>query len=261
MEHSDYYVYTHKRKDSGVVFYVGSGRRKRAYSRSKTKTAEWSKVEVEAGGHEVEILHTGLSKDESLNIEAEYIINPPEGWCLVNKKLPSKVNEITFEFANEYWAYDENSKTGLVWKKSMYKSRVGTVAGTMLKSDKCYWTVIKNGKGYLIHRLIAVLHGYNIEGKVIDHLDGNGLNNKIENLKVTSQVENSIAKRATKRSTTGHTGLSLSERNGRKFYHVQLMFNGKIYQKRFYIEEENALERAIEWRQNILQESLGSLGG
>lgn len=261
MEHSDCYVYTHRRKDNGVVFYVGSGRRKRAYSRSKTKTVEWSIVDKDAGGHEVEILHTNLSKEESLNIETEYILNPPNGWLLINKALPSKVNEITFEFANEYWSYDENSKTGLVWKKSIYKSRVGKEAGTMLRSDKNYWVVCKNGKGYLIHRLIAVLHGHNISGKVIDHLDGDGLNNKIENLKVTSQVENSVAKRATKRSTTGHAGLSLSERSGRKFYHTQLMFNGKIYQKRFYIDEGSALERAIEWRQNILKESMGSLGG
>lgn len=69
-----YVVYQHRRKDTGEIFYVGQGVPTRAYEDIKNRRNEnWKKVVEEAGGFEVDILAEGLSRDESLEVEAEYI--------------------------------------------------------------------------------------------------------------------------------------------------------------------------------------------
>lgn len=259
MNRNDYYVYAHKRKDNGQVFYVGSGRGKRAYSKS-TRNKSWQNVVSSCGGFEVDFLATSLSKDESISIETSFIIN--SDWALTNKRLPDKEHNVDYEEVSKLWAYDEKSKTGLIWVGSKFPTLNGSVAGGLQKTGggKEYWVVRKDRKLYLAHRIVCVLHGHDVSGKVIDHLDGNGLNNKIENLRVTSQLKNSIKIKPTSRSTTGHAGLSLLERHGRRFYMASIMFDGARFCKRFYLDEGCALERAIEWRQNRLKEYLDSLG-
>ena len=44
----------------------------------------------------------------------------------------------------------------------------------------------------LLHRLIADTFIGNIKGKTINHIDGNTLNNAIENLEIVTQLENNI---------------------------------------------------------------------
>jgi hypothetical protein len=69
-----YVVYQHRRKDNGEVFYVGQGVPKRAYEDIKNRRNDgWAKTVEEAGGFEVDILVEGLTRDESLEVEAEYI--------------------------------------------------------------------------------------------------------------------------------------------------------------------------------------------
>jgi hypothetical protein len=69
-----YVVYQHRRKDNGEIFYVGQGLLKRAYEDVKNRrNDQWKVVAQEAGGFDVEILAEGLTRDESLLIEAEYI--------------------------------------------------------------------------------------------------------------------------------------------------------------------------------------------
>ena len=44
----------------------------------------------------------------------------------------------------------------------------------------------------LLHRLIADTFIGNVKGKTVNHIDGNTLNNSIENLEIVTQLENNI---------------------------------------------------------------------
>tara|TARA_R110000868_G_scaffold391756_1_gene662025 strand:+ start:370 stop:990 length:621 start_codon:yes stop_codon:yes gene_type:complete len=69
-----YVVYQHRRKDNGEVFYVGQGVLKRAYEDIKNRrNSSWEKTVNEAGGFEVDILAEDLTRDESLQVESDYI--------------------------------------------------------------------------------------------------------------------------------------------------------------------------------------------
>lgn len=69
-----YVVYQHRRKDNGQIFYVGQGILRRAYEDVKSRrNNNWTSVVDEAGGFDVDILIDGLTRDESLKVEAEYI--------------------------------------------------------------------------------------------------------------------------------------------------------------------------------------------
>lgn len=51
-------------------------------------------------------------------------------------------------------------------------------------------TIGVDGVRYAEHRIIAAWHGLDVNRNQIDHIDGNPLNNKIENLRVVTCSEN-----------------------------------------------------------------------
>jgi hypothetical protein len=79
----------------------------------------------------------------------------------------------------------------LFWKKEPKSGRVkaGDRAGSSGKN--AYRTVGVDGKYYMEHRLIWRMHHPKGEMPfVLDHIDGDILNNRIENLRAVSQKEN-----------------------------------------------------------------------
>lgn len=65
-----YYVYSHKRKDTGEVFYYGKGKGRRAYEPWRNK---WHDAIVKKFGFEVEILKSGLTDEEAKAEEIKLI--------------------------------------------------------------------------------------------------------------------------------------------------------------------------------------------
>lgn len=64
-------VYQHIRNDSGVVFYVGIGLRRRANSK-RSRTMHWQSI-VKEHGYKVDVLYENISMDEACSIEKELI--------------------------------------------------------------------------------------------------------------------------------------------------------------------------------------------
>jgi hypothetical protein len=84
--------------------------------------------------------------------------------------------------------FDYHPDGFLIWKiKSSFKTYPGYVAGSPNASG--YSQVSYKSKKYKTHRLIWIWHGYKLDDE-IDHIDGNKLNNKIENLRAVKKNQN-----------------------------------------------------------------------
>lgn len=209
-EKHDYYVYIHKDKDTGEVFYVGKGRRDRASSKTGRSSA-WKERSV--SGFEVDYLHKDLSECEAIELENKYLRSPFDNWKLVNIQKDCDVHELTYDFLSEYLYYDETSPTCLRWKRwngqwNHSRRDVGDVAGfrnTNISGSR--YKVCIHGKEIMAHRIVVILHGIHLDKRlVVNHIDTNPSNNKISNLEVVTQAENS-------RRTKMHVGLGLNKSN------------------------------------------------
>lgn len=143
-------------------------------------------------------------------------------------------------------------------------------AGKLLKIQKTHTHKDKNGeytnwyqfvtlvpesnkkpKKYWLHTIIRhtypslILNGYNTKNfPVVDHLDRNGLNNKLENLKASDQSmnrQNTVASGACKYKGV-HFGKSLPN----KPWCAQAAFKGSVKSKSFETETEAAIYYDIE---------------
>jgi len=121
--------------------------------------------------------------------------------------MPSEI--LTQEYVKQLFTY--NPDTGdLIWNKRPLAKRVGKIAGTkqkIIKGGKYYIYLKINGNKHLSHRIIW-LHQYgNYPINDIDHIDGNGCNNRLSNLRDVSALTN--AQNASKRSdnTSGVIGV------------------------------------------------------
>lgn len=88
--------------------------------------------------------------------------------------------------ANNYFEYKDGF---LYWKIDKSKAtKKGNLAGTLSKRDNRY-RIICNGKQYLTHRIIFLMH-YGFFPDEIDHINGIPSDNKIENLRAVDRGQN-----------------------------------------------------------------------
>lgn len=114
----------------------------------------------------------------------------------------------------------------LYWKKARSGVRKGSAAGS--PGHNGYIRVRIHRTLYAVHRVIWVMHHGEIpEGMTVDHRDLDKRDNRIENLRLVSHRENSIAGTARRRSNnrTGVIGVSFNRRAGR--YHAHIRIEGK----------------------------------
>jgi len=246
-----YCVYIHKRQDNGEVFYVGHGTIRRPSASCKyTRSRAWLSVVDEAGGFCFEIVSTNLSKTEAQNLELDLIIKYPN---LINSKTNRNPREIELNLILDKFAYNELSPSCLIWKKT------GKSAGSVSTiNNKQYWKVRIDGRSYRVHRLIVLLNGLNLtKDLVVDHLDGNSLNNKLSNLRVCTQEENMQFVNTKNSEIQG-----VSYNKVYKYWVARWQENGTQRSKTFSIKKfgfDVAKQLALEHRRSKIESSLGSL--
>lgn len=67
----NFYIYLHSTSDTGIPFYIGKGKNRRAYTRHG-RSSHWNNI-VNKHGFIVDIISTGLSEDEAFNHEKRFI--------------------------------------------------------------------------------------------------------------------------------------------------------------------------------------------
>lgn len=153
----------------------------------------------------------------------------------------------TVEYLKECFEYREDGS--LVWKHrplNHFKSNAvglafnttwaGKVAGSKsTKNNKergsGYWTVIIMGKTYLIHRLIYKIF-YNKEPFIIDHINNDHQDNRIENLQTSDRRENKMKSPIVK-NNSGYRGVF--SRKDRNSYEVRVTLPGWIGRKDIHV--------------------------
>ena len=123
------------------------------------------------------------------------------------------------EVIKDYLEYKDGQ---VIWKKSKGSRRAaGDRFGCF---DGRYWHGMFNGKMYREHQLVWLLHHDSLPS-CIDHVDGNPLNNKIENLRQVSFSENSMNAKIRKDNKTGCKNVMFDK--ARNKYKVEITHNKK----------------------------------
>lgn len=246
-------VYVHK-DSNDVIRYVGSGTLERAYltCANSARGKEYANF-VEANGKlNVEIVAKELSKKEAEDLERELFDEHSE--TIFNCRRPSSTKPMNKEMFEPYLYYDETSKSCLRWKVSVNsKIKVNSEAGWFSKLNGYYEIQLK-GYAYKVHRIIALLHNLNIDDFVIDHIDRNKSNNKINNLRVVSQKQNMLNRGINLNNTSGVQGVYYDKRG--KSWTARWSEEGipktKSFQIKNYLSSEDAFKFAVQYRKQMV---------
>jgi hypothetical protein len=130
----------------------------------------------------------------------------------------------------EIFRYNEDGTLTRLFSNNQH-NKVGWV------NSQGYCQVEVFNKNFMLHRIIYEMHNGTIPtGFQIDHIDGNPLNNKIENLRICTQIENRQNSKLSKNNTTGYRGI-VKTPNGK--YQARLTVDGKkLYLGLFNTPEE-----------------------
>lgn len=108
------------------------------------------------------------------------------------------------------------------WNKRHAGTKAGWKDKTSHNKEKFYCKISINSENYKAHRLAWVFLTGEWPEKLIDHIDGNGLNNSAENLRSVSDWENATNQGIRKDNKSGLAGVGWQKKIG-KWY-----ANGRI---------------------------------
>lgn len=137
-------------------------------------------------------------------------------------------NDLTRDLLLELFDYDRE-KGKLYWRESRGNRAAGAEAGyTKPNGRTAYLNTSVNNSTYKVHRLIWLIETGEWPDTGIDHIDGDGLNNKFSNLRAVPHKDNMRNKRLYKGSVSGISGVTWDKkvnkwrvrfrRNGREIY-------------------------------------------
>ena len=250
-------VYLHLDKE-GVVRYVGSGTLKRPYV-MRDRGKKWHCI-FKDNKPEVVVIEKNLVYEDAIYLE--YYMYHSCIDTIINVHPPFLPLTLDFNTINEYFCVDDASPSGLSSKKYKGNSEEYTthfIGHKKHSGVKSYWVVDLKGFRCLAHRVIYLLtYGSLDSHKVINHIDGDGLNNKINNLEQVTQKVNTF-KKIKKSVNELPPGISLMKRKnntvGYFASYVKAKSNKRIVQRFSSISlgsMEIALKAAKLWREYYL---------
>jgi hypothetical protein len=131
----------------------------------------------------------------------------------------------------------------LFWKVDRRKTKVGDKAGR--KKSNGYCEVRIDGRLHGTHRIIFMMfHGH--IPKVVDHIDGNPSNNRIENLREATYAQNMMNSKLPKNNTSGFKGIYFCART--KKWVAQCWTNNKKTKLGYFSDIQDAAKAVSEYR-------------
>ncbi len=159
----------------------------------------------------------------------------------MSRKTPYEQQElemITQELLHELFYYDE--ETGLLTRKIANSNyvKVGDIVGTKTKGG--YLRTRVNGKDYLVHRLIWLFVHGTFPKIHIDHINHNGIDNRLCNLREADDAINGRNRSLKNTNTSGINGVCYDRVRGKWLAQIKYDYKN-IYLGRF-IKKEDAIK-------------------
>lgn len=136
---------------------------------------------------------------------------------------------------NKMFIYD----SGLLrWRYARKGREARSIAGSKTKQE--YIRVKVFGKCYLAHRIIWEMHNGKIpEGIEIDHINHIRNDNRIENLRIVSRVENCRNMSKSKVNSSGVTGVCWSAKENK--WHASIYNKGKNIHLGYFLNMDDTV--------------------
>lgn len=156
--------------------------------------------------------------------------------------LAKKPIPMDFEFFNARFEYaPTKSESGLVYRQDVMSGtrpiKAGTQAGC--KHDK-YWVITVKRRQYKVHRIIWMLHKGADFSTMVDHINGDGFDNRIENLREATDSDNRQNISVLKNNRSGFIGVAWQEATKR--WTASIMVNGMRKFLGYYQTPEEGFE-------------------
>ena len=136
---------------------------------------------------------------------------------------------------NTFAIVDDDDYYAIIVGKKWFAYQTGRNPKTIYVASKV------NGKRVILHRLLA---GASNRFEIVDHINGNGLDNRRSNLRICSQRENLRNRGINRNNTSGYKGVSWE--NHAKKWLVKIGVDGKkILIGRFDNKEDAAIAYKI----------------
>jgi len=140
---------------------------------------------------------------------------------------------ITLEKVNFYFCYDGKN---LLWKNTTSnRAKKGDVAGTEVGNGYRYIKIEKTY--YFAHQLIFFMNNFYVP-EMVDHIDGNKRNNKLENLRPASRAQNAWNSKLRKDNSLKVKGVTFHKQTGK--YRARITFNKKVFSLGLYKTPKDA---------------------
>lgn len=150
---------------------------------------------------------------------------------------------LSYARASELFTYD-NTTGNLHWKvATSNRVKVGSVVGNVMRSGVLFYRQCSaDGHRLQVHRIVWLLHYGKWPENFIDHEDGDGLNNRVSNLRDATDGQNKQNASLRSDNASGHTGVTWHKK-ARKWV-AQIQIAGTNY----YLGLFSDLPAAVEAR-------------
>lgn len=164
--------------------------------------------------------------------------------------MKARNETITQDHLKELLEYDpETGRFTWLKKPNKYSNiKIGTVAD---KFHAGYNDISINNKRYKSHRLVWLYLYGEFPADLVDHIDGDTLNNRPDNLRLATKSSNNWNRICNTNSSTGVKGVRL-HKSGK--YEARLMCNGISYYLGVFITLEEAKNAVAAKREDLHKE-------